>query len=233
MDEMRECARESVSSEMRIENERSSNESREGAAFPNARSSGYEVYKKVITKAGLQPQNTMGRMRVTENDKGFDQKSIDTGGETPCQGTLSRSGLTKLRVCDDGDDAFIEWMKTNAGVQSQDTLGLTKAKKNGSRAPIEASGEVRYQGVHTRVEPTRSSASEGSGDDGEYTREEGFPDRSRGNTPVDLKLEANGRAAFSVRRSQEKPNRSVCLGPTGLWRDKRGDQRDELRKKRP
>ena len=65
------------------------------------------------------------------------------------------------------------------------------------------------------MEPTRSSASEGAGDDGEYVRDEGFPDRSRGNTPVDLKLEANGRAAFSVRRSQEKPNRSVCLGPTG------------------
>ena len=112
MDEMRECARESVSSEMRSEKERSSNESREGAAFPNARSSGNEVYKKAITKAGLQPQSIMGRMRVTENDKSFGQKSIDTGGETPCQGTLSRSVLTRLRACDNGDEAHIEWMKT-------------------------------------------------------------------------------------------------------------------------
>ena len=102
MVEMRECARESVSSELLSDEKKSSIESRKGAAFPNARSSGNEVYKKAITKAGLQPQNIMGRMRVMENDKGFGQKSIDTGGETPCQGTLSRAstepGRTLMRL---------------------------------------------------------------------------------------------------------------------------------------
>ena len=59
MDEMRECACESVSSESLSDEKRSSIESRKGAAFPNARSSGNEVYNKAITKAGLQPQSIM------------------------------------------------------------------------------------------------------------------------------------------------------------------------------
>ena len=89
-----ECARESATSESRSDNKMRSIEFGDGAAYPNAWSSGYEVYNGARSRAGWLPHSILGHMR----SKKVESEKNSGGAElvkAACQDVPHRSAMLK------------------------------------------------------------------------------------------------------------------------------------------